>query len=160
MEQHVVPREQKLASAVEGEEFKKNVLYQARRRPTTPLPKMWTVNAALVPQLVLRDPGGEAVHDAALVAFFVSQTLLERQEEMRKEKEEKEEQEDELQSQPAELLHNSEERGLGTAKGDVRLEFRQSHTMKVVGKYAFKCGIEAWWWQRVELGVCGHQSFR
>ena len=53
----------------------------------TPLPGTRTVSTALVPQVVLPDLGGEVVHDATKVAFLVSQTLLEREEEKRKEKE-------------------------------------------------------------------------
>ena len=84
VEQHVVPREQKTASAREGEECKKNALYEALRGQKTPTR---TVSAGPVPQVVLPDLGGEVVHDATLVAFLVSQTLLEREEEKRKEKE-------------------------------------------------------------------------
>ena len=61
-----------------GEEHKKNALYEALRGQKTPLPET---------RVVLPDRGGEVVHDAALVAFLVRQTLLEREEEKRKEKE-------------------------------------------------------------------------
>ena len=84
VEQHVVPREQKTASAREGEEYKKKALYEAPRGQKTPLPGTRTVSTAPVPQVVLPDLGGEVVHDATLVAFLVRQTLLEREEEKRK----------------------------------------------------------------------------
>ena len=88
MEQHVVPRELKTASAREGEEFKKNALYEALRGQKTPLPGVRTVSTAPVPQVALPDLGGDVVHDDTLVAFLVRQTLLEKEEEKRKEEEE------------------------------------------------------------------------
>ena len=85
MEQHVVPRELKKASAREGEEYKKNALYEALRGQKTPLPGVRTVSTAPVPQVALPDLGGDVVHDDTLVAFLVRQTLLEKEEEKRKE---------------------------------------------------------------------------
>ena len=72
VEQHDVSRGQKLASAGEGEEYKKNALYEAptRTEDSTPLMGMRTMSAAPVPQ--------EVVHDAALVAFSSRKTLSER----------------------------------------------------------------------------------
>ena len=70
VEQHAVPREQKTASASEGEEYRKNALYEAPRGQKTPLPGTRTVSTAPVPQVVLTDLGGEVVHDATLVAFL------------------------------------------------------------------------------------------
>ena len=88
MEQYVVPRELKTASAREGEEYKKNALYEALRGQKTPLPGVRTVSTAPVPQVALPDLGGDVVHDDTLVAFLVRQTLLEKDEEKRKEEEE------------------------------------------------------------------------
>ena len=69
VEQHVVPREQKAASAREAEE--KNALYGALWGQKTPLPGMRTVSTAPVPQVVLPDLGGEVVRGATLVAFLL-----------------------------------------------------------------------------------------
>ena len=80
--------EQKTASAREGKEFKKNALYEAPRKQKTPLSGVRTVSTAPVPQVVLPDLGGEVVHDDALAAFLVRQTLFGREEKKRKEKEE------------------------------------------------------------------------
>ena len=85
MEQHVVPREQKLASA---EEYKKNALYQGRRRLTTPLPVTRTGRVAPVPQVRLPDLAGDVDTDAAMVAFLVRQTLLEREAEEERKRQE------------------------------------------------------------------------
>ena len=63
MEQHVVPRELNTASAREGEEFKRNALYEALRGQKTPLPGVRTVSTAPVPQVALPDLGGDVVHD-------------------------------------------------------------------------------------------------
>ena len=71
VEQHAVPREQKTASASEGEENRKNALYEALQGQKTPLPGTRTVSTAPVPQVALPDLGGEVVHDATLVAFLV-----------------------------------------------------------------------------------------
>ena len=95
MEQHVVPRELKTASAREGEEYKKNALYEALRGQKTPLPGVRTVSTAPVPQVALPDLGGDMVDDT-LVTFLVRQTLLEREEEKRKEEEKAKEQEEEV----------------------------------------------------------------
>ena len=57
-----------------------------------------TVSAAPVPQVGLPNLGGDVVHDTSLVAFLVSQTLLDR-EERRKEMEQEQEDLEELYSQ-------------------------------------------------------------
>ena len=87
VEQLVVLREQKTASAREGEEYKSNALYEALRGQKTPLPGVRTVSTAPVPQVALPDLGGDVVHDDTLVAFLVRQTLLEKEEKKRKEEE-------------------------------------------------------------------------
>ena len=88
MEQHVVPRELKTASAREGEEYKKNALYEALRGHKTPLPGGADSEHLLLCRRWLSPTLVDVVHDDTLVAFLVRQTLLEKEEEKRKEEEE------------------------------------------------------------------------
>ena len=107
MEQHVVPRELKTASAREGEEYKKNALYEALRGQKTPLPGVRTVSTAPVPQVALPDLGGDVVHDDTLVAFLVRQTLLEKEKEKKEEEEKRVAKHTAVQSEAAETMQRA-----------------------------------------------------